>query len=519
MIRLAGAAAACFCVPLMGSSVQGQVTNAVTGAGIAEVEISVCQPSSPGPFCARGDKRQKATTDAKGVFRIDGLDDGPYTLMAVKDGFSTDGPSKSFRVFGDTQVDIPMIPPAAISGRVTGADGTPAVGVTVKLTLFGCWTCPGLDEQVTDASGEFGFKDETAGSYGVSVTPTLRPDNKDEVRPVTTFYPSVAEREQAVAIRLQGVDLSGFNIRMQTGRAHRIRGVVMDMNGKPAPHAQVTVYKQPSGTITALRGYWAPSWPHTLAAAAPVETREDGSFEFPPLLEGEWLLRAVLEDEKSGPGTAVSGAAGVTLGRSDVDKLEIRLAAPFNISVSADWGDVPPATYPRVFPVFTAMDGQPFALSDAKPGGLPDSKVFAGRYFVWPGPGVQLPGYYLTAAMLDNRDVLGQVVDLSGPSTLKLVFKTGGGSVRGNVENCGQGIPVLLADATQVSRLGFTERCGADVWFLFRDVPPGEYTVAVLPRPVMDYSEFLAMLAAGGKRIRVDAGSVTPVDVGVAREP
>jgi hypothetical protein len=250
-----------------------------------------------------------------------------------------------------------------------------------------------------------------------------------------------------------------------------------------------------------------------------VETREDGSFEFPSLLEGEWLLRGVLEDEKSGPGTALSGAAGVTVGRSDVDRLEIRLAAPFNIRVSVDWGDVSPATYPRVFPVFTAIDGQPFALSDAKPGGLPDSKVFAGRYFVWPGPGVQLPGYYLTAAMLDNRDVLGQIVDLSGPSTLKLVFKTGGGSVRGNVENCGQGIPVLLADATQVSRLGFTERCGADASFLFRDVPPGEYTVAVLPRPVMDYSEFMAMLAEGGKRIRVDAGSVTPVDVRVAREP
>jgi len=45
------------------------------------------------------------------------------------------------------------------------------------------------------------------------------------------------------------------------------------------------------------------------------------------------------------------------------------------------------------------------------------------------------PGHYLAAAMLGNRDVLGQVVELSGPTSLKMIYKSGGGSVRGTVEN------------------------------------------------------------------------------------
>src|SRR5204863_459140 len=112
----------------------------------------------------------------------------------------------------------------------------------------------------------------------------------------------------------------------------------------------------------------------------------------------------------------------------------------------------------------------------------------------------------------DNREVIGQVVELTGPATLKLTYKTGGGSVRGTVEGGANAMVVLLADPGPGTRFGVSASCDSQGAFLLRDVPPGVYTIAAF-RQVggMILPELLSGMAAGGKSVRVEQAAEAQV--------
>jgi hypothetical protein len=504
----------------LGGSISGRLTDSVTGAGIGGVEVRACIVSSPSAGVCQSDRDTgpHAVSDDVGAFRIAGIPDGQYTVMPpIADGYfpTNFGPTPSIRVSGDTRFDLQLTPLASVHGRVLDPEGEPAAGIVVK---FG-----GAGQRVTDENGEFVFQDVSSfGSFPLSATPKPQADAKDETRIVTTYYPSVVDSDQAVPIHVDGVDLFGYDIRLRTAPARRVRGAVIDVDGKPAPHAQVTISKRESGMVTIVRGPFNMfHFGQNVAAAEPVETKEDGTFAFPPVIEGDWRVRAVLDTWSENRSTR-SGAAEIRVSTrdaegGDIDHLEIRLEQPFEIEETADWGDSPAATNPPTFMMVVPLDGPPGGpSSDAKPGQPQRLKGFAGRYFI--GPGGQTPGYYVAAAMLENRDVLGQVVELSGPASLKMIYKTGGGSVRGTVERGAGAMVVLMADATPASRIGIGVECDADGAFSIRDVPPGEYTaVAFREFNLVASPEFPSLLAASGKRVKVEAGSAAQVDLRVAK--
>jgi len=251
-----------------------------------------------------------------------------------------------------------------------------------------------------------------------------------------------------------------------------------------------------------------------VAAAEPLESNDDGTFEFPPVLEGDWSVRAVLRSEDR---SARSGAAEVRVSKNDIENLEIHLTQPFEIEVTADWGDPPPAAVPPIRTEILPLDGPQGGALSAEPGKPQRLKGFAGRYFI--GPGFSLtPGYYAAAAMLNNRDVLGQVVEIAGPASLRMIYKAGGGSVRGTVEHGADVTVVLMADDTPAARLGFTARCDAEGGFAIRDVPPGSYTVGAVQEFTMVASpEFQNLFRANGKRVTVEAGASAQVELKVMR--
>jgi hypothetical protein len=501
-----------------GGSIAGRVTNSVTGAGIGDVEVRACILGSPSAMVCQSDRDtiQHAVTDDVGAFRIAGIPGGQYTVMPpIADGFfpTKFGPTPSIRVAGDTRFDLQLTPLASVRGRVLDPEDAPAAGIVVK---FGVW------QSVTDEKGEFVFEDVPSfDSLTLSATPKPQADAKNETRIVTTYYPSVVDSDQAVRIHVDGVDLFGYDIRLRTAPARGIRGVVIDVDGKPAPHARVTISKRESGMVTMVRGPFSMvRFGQYVAAAEPVETKEDGTFAFPPVLEGDWRVQAVLdtwsENRSRRSGTAEIRVSTRDAG-GDIDDLEIRLEQPFEIELAADWGDSPSPTNPPTFMMVMPLDGpEGGPPSDAKPGQPQRVKGFAGRYFV--GPGGETPGYYVAAAMLDNRDVLGQVVEISGPASLKMVYKTGGGSVRGTVDKGAGAMVVLMADETPASRIGIGVQCDADGGFSIPDVPPGEYTaVAFQEFNLVASPEFLNLLAASGKRIKVEAGAAAQVDLRVGR--
>jgi beta-lactamase regulating signal transducer with metallopeptidase domain len=487
------------------ASLSGRVTNSVTGAGVAGAEVSAW-------INDRGHAPETVTDDT-GAFRFSGIPDGSYAVMAMKDGFF---PAQSsfespVRVFGDTRFDLKMAPNATMRGRVLDPQGKPAAGVSVK---FGP---PSVPVSVTDEKGEFVFEDvPPIGAFTLSATPSPQPDAKEEERIVTTYYPSAVDSTQAAPINVNGVDLSGYEIRLRTAPARRIRGVVIDVDGKPAPHAEVSVFKLAPEMVSGRAGgvrngaVFDVLSPQEVAAAEPVESGDDGTFAFPPVIEGDWRVRAVLGREGFNPR---SGGVEVTVSSSDIDNLEIRLTQPFEVQVTADWGDPPPATPPPTQVTLSSLEGVP-DLEESAP--AQRFKISAGRHFV--GPGSSPPGYYAAAAMLGNRDVLGQVVELSGPATLKIIYKTDGGIVRGIVEHGAGARVVLMADATPFGRLGFTARCDADGGFVIRDVPPGEYTVVAGQGFFFGLGpEMGKQLETNGKRVHVDAQAATSVDLQLTR--
>jgi hypothetical protein len=482
------------CTPVVGGSIEGRVTNGVTGAGIGDALVSVSMRTERG---AAG----QAVTDDTGVFRIAEVADGQYEIVASKDGFygaEFAGPQPPVRVSGDTRFDLKMMPSASVRGRVLDPEGKPAAGVAVKLG-------PG-SVSITDENGEFVFKEVPPERTTLSARPKPQPEAKDEMRIVTTFYPSTVDSSQAVPVEVQGVDLFGYDIRLQIAPARGIRGVVLDADGKPAPHAKMSVTQPASRlasgmlTMIAIARGTVISWPQTMVVAEFVEANDDGTFAFPQVLEGDWSIRAALGD--------LRGVAQVSLSKSNIENLEIRLERPFNMEVTADWGDSPPPATPP--------DPLMFLPLDSMPGGLSNKASFAGRFLVWPR--ALVPGFYVAGAMLDNRDVLGQVVELTGPTSLKVVYKTGGGTVRGTVEKGANAMVALMVDATPAARLGYGARCDADGGFVISDLPPGEYT-AVVVHDVSDLvgPDFPSFLTANGKRVTVDAGAASQVELRRAR--
>jgi hypothetical protein len=517
-------------LPLMGGSISGRVTNSVTGAGIEGATVRACLTLDG---CFRGES-PRATTDAAGVFRIDGMPDGQYTIdlgpmQGFRPGFGAlGGPAPSaVHVSGDTRLnlDLQMTPFASVRGRVLDPEGKPAAGIIVKLDGSVCRDCAPLDMKETDADGEFEFEGVPPGLATILSATPKRPASdqanaKDEEHMVTTYYQSVVDIDQAALIKLQGLDLIGYDIRLQTALGHSIRGVVVGVDGKPARAAMVSVSKPVSGMIVMVRGAWY-GIPQEGAGAEPGETKSDGTFVFPPVLEGDWKVRAVQRKDDYLAGG--SGAAEVTVSKVDIENLEIRLTPSFPVEVTADWGDSPPAQFPPMFEPSIAtirpLDGPPAFPRDPPEAGKPQLyDLYAGRYFIGPGP-APTPGFYAAAAILENRDVLGQVVELSGPTPLKMIFKTGGGSVRGKVENGADALVALLADATPTARLGYSGRCDANGAFFIRDLPPGEYTAVAVRGPLGDplRPEFASLLVTNGKRVKVEAGAAAQVDLRVSK--
>src|SRR5262249_1615414 len=122
---------------------------------------------------------------------------------------------------------------------------------------------------------------------------------------VPTFFPSVVDRVQAVTINLAaGADQGGYDIRLQASRVYRVRGVVLDIEGKPADKAVVELlpgfgnghWRDPSflefGTTRQIFSIVDGPSESRAPEGEPVVTGKDGIFEFPSVREGNWAIRA-----------------------------------------------------------------------------------------------------------------------------------------------------------------------------------------------------------------------------------
>jgi hypothetical protein len=319
----------------------------------------------------------------------------------------------------------------------------------------------------SDDDGKFLFR-ASPGRYVLSarspigLPPPAEAEGGERLGWVHTYYPGVLDRYAAVKISVQaGSDVWGRDITLRAARLVRVRGMVIDNNGDPA--AKVSVQAERTD--------------ETLSDDIRAVSKEDGSFEFPSLPEGEWRMFA--ETEGSDPKLRAFAVVQVT--GHDLDQLDLRLMPPFALTGSVALVPAEGAKAEKkavgIFlqPLVAGSEGLSQGTTDSN-GNFRINNVYPGKYkIVAVSPG---PPYFLNSVRVGNRELLGQYVDLlSGTLPVEIKFESEGGGVRGMVEDCGSGTVVLAPQDGSLREPQFvqTTRCEDLGRFQIANVRPGDY--------------------------------------------
>jgi len=319
---------------------------------------------------------------------------------------------------------------------------------------------------------------------------------------------------------------------VQSAQVHRVRGIVVDEDGKPLPKAELTLYPAPEGApvpmgLMALRGrptnftLGVRRGPSGTPEATAV-SGEDGHFEFPAVRSGDWRINAV-SDPLRDPPTGPHGTASALVGRGDVDNLRVLVAAPFKLTGTIEWKDGDPGrqAFSNAGPTFGVAtlvnpDGNEFAGSGkVESGQLSFDNVLPGRYKLIVKPGVTAQTF------LGENEVTGAFPVAPGGPRLRVVLKTWSGTVRGTVEKGEGATVVLVPQRIDGVALGQTIVCGAGGSFELNEVSPGDYYIAAFDRVdiLSPSSAILSLVPSRGTSVRVEEHSAAIVTLSVIAAP
>lgn len=489
---------ASICAAQSTGSVTGSVVDRVTGAGIPDVAVTVY---------TRQAVLYEATSDSGGEFQIFGMKPGDYEVRFEKEGYEPipikipPQPYKVGQGQDPVRIRLELTRHVSFSGRVLDPDGNPVSQGEVWLA--------GRTAALS-GDGTFTVKDLVPGSYIVTAVP------KATRVPEGARVPVLTRSSELIVIR-GNVDVSGYEIRLESAEVYRVSGVVLDEAGNPKPKVAVQLLpKIQSGPRAVMQGtlmtFVGPG-PSVGPEEARVTSAADGTFEFPQVRSGEWQVNGV----SSGPIDSVdavrnfhSGSLSVVVADRSVGNLQLRQGQPFPVSGTIDWGDAPPGS--RASIMLVAADGrvvlsQPLFMQ--LNGTLAPSMATPGRYLIVPQSG---PGFYPVSVQLNGQEVIGKPVDLVPGSTFRVSFKAANGSVRGTVDNC-NGALVLIPRDIQTMSFGRLVDCRADGTFEAIGVPPGDYSAAAFhfPLNLADFRDpgFLAKVIAAGTGVSVAQSAVT----------
>jgi hypothetical protein len=130
-----------------------------------------------------------------------------------------------------------------------------------------------------------------------------------------TFYPSVTDAALAVSVDVPpGGELSKVDIKLAAVPVHRIRGVVLDVDGNPMPKVSVEL------SLGSIASMLAPPGPHR-------DTDPDGAFEFESVVDGQFRLSSMANKG----GVKQWASQSVEVQGRDLENIKLRLTLPFSI--------------------------------------------------------------------------------------------------------------------------------------------------------------------------------------------
>lgn len=493
-------------------TMEGTVTDRVTGAGIGGVSITLF---------TRKAVRYQATSSPTGRFQVTGMQPGTYEARYEKDGFTAFRGDPRQVTLGDgdaARISLEMTRLVALRGRVVDANGDPVAGIEVQVR-------PGTPV-TTGGRGEFAYEKADPGSYAILAVPPDPPpaaDGEERVVPVPTYY----DGGRRVLVR-GDADVTGLEIRLESAPVYRVSGTVVDQTGAPQPGADVQLFAvDRSGPAEVFR------------QEARTQSGDDGSFEFAAVRPGDWRVAATGTGNIDSPDfirTIRTGSEAVSVGRSDVDRVSVRLAGPFTLTGTSDWDGAAPQ---QVRILLRPADGRSAAFMPtlvqalsvnrtAAPKPMPPpaagsirlDEISPGKYIVAPDAP---PGFYVSAVLLGGTDITDQAVDLlPGSPPLRVLFKRTQGAIRGQVANgAAASVLVVHKGARGLDRAVFVP-CQPDGSFGPLNVPPGNYFIAAFDRMdqrLQSDPALLEYLSSRGTAVTVTPTGPVSVELRATRWP
>jgi protocatechuate 3,4-dioxygenase beta subunit len=158
----------------LGSALKGHVLDAVSGRPVPNAAITHAAAGAGGgplAFLAGAASDEETTTDADGVFALDGLVPGKVSLTVKHPDYSDVHQTVDVKE-GTATAEIKLTPGSALGGLVLSDAQQPLPGASVVLqsagdTGFGRGMLGGGQSAVTDASGRFRFDHLAAGRYSL----------------------------------------------------------------------------------------------------------------------------------------------------------------------------------------------------------------------------------------------------------------------------------------------------------------------------------------------------------------
>ncbi len=213
-----------------GFRVEGQVTR----GGRAVTDAIVLAMPDGG-----GGRQSSDRTDETGAFRLEGVPEGTYTLIASSMGGAGGSIRKAgVKVTGDLTIDLEA-PPARIAGRVVEAEsGRPVAEALVRVEQGGSGPFAMMASD-SDSSGRFALESLEPRSYRVTVTkPSYQAETRDVVASEDSDLTFELRRGEGVGLVVRdgmfGTPLRGVLVRVLDPRGATVftGSVSLDSEGR-----------------------------------------------------------------------------------------------------------------------------------------------------------------------------------------------------------------------------------------------------------------------------------------------
>jgi protocatechuate 3,4-dioxygenase beta subunit len=481
--------------PVKTASVEGRVTN-LAGESLRKATLRLATVVIVSAETGQSIKQPllyTAETDAQGGFLFPEIEPGTYTLSVERAGYVRSGYQQAVTLAsGDVKTGllVKLTAETVISGKITDEDGDPfpKVRVSVLQAIYsnGRRSLRTTGEATAGPDGVFAIGNLAPGRYYVMAD--AQPDRiniaiqpgVDKIKEtyLTTFYPGVAEVTAASTVQATaGGNIRGVDIALRKAAVFRIRGEVLDAsNGLALSRVSLSISRLDSPPITLS---------HNI-----VPISRDGVFEFDNLVPGTYVIKAATGN--SGP--SLTGREIVTLGRENIDDVELRAVPPlefFARILTEGEPQQPQASEPakllriQLIPMEPELFSGPTQTQTNENGTIHMRGVSPAIYRI---DLMNLrPGTYMKSVRFANIDVSGKLLDLTSilGGSLDILLSTHAAAAAGAVY-LAEGKPAegavvaiwtpgaIMDGGVDLAKYTATDANGR---FRFENLAPGEYRV------------------------------------------